>query len=187
MLFLMLVVGAASAQSWRYASVRKGKAPMTIERIKLVPFRGERPLYLLARDVQEGEVSAWNWLSDDGGILRLYGADGARVDSAVLTTGQERLVAIRNADEHPSWRLGKEKEGLQLRPTASEAWVLERILAPVPGTVIKPDPVTILRVTIAAKRRPQYDLQVTGNLQSMSATLLDLAFVLSIWELETSK
>lgn len=168
----------ATAQEWQYAKVWPDKTTREVTRMKLLPGDGSRPLYLVAKPNDLPHQQSWLWVSEQGGFLRLYAGDSARVDSALLVADQTTWKSYREGD---GWKIITENHPLLLRPgETSNSWVLAVVLEPIEGIATLPEPISLLEIHPHPKKKNRFLIQTTGSLESIPVILLELGIALAM-------
>lgn len=166
------------AQEWLYAKVWPDKSSHSLARMKLVAADGRDPFYIVSRHREFPEQNSWNWMSEEGGVLRLFTSDSTARDSALLVSGQTTWKALRKQN---TWFLPNENQPLILRKKIQEdIWLLEVQLAPIEGVQSTPEPILVLRIAPHPKKKNRFLIETTGNLQSIPVVLLELGISLAL-------
>lgn len=166
------------AQEWLYAKVWPDKASHTLVRMKLVAADGRDPFYIVSRHREFPEQHSWNWMSEEGGILRLFTSDSTTQDSVLLVSGQATWKAVRKQN---NWFLLNEHQPLILRKKVQGGiWLLEVQLAPIEGVQSLPAPILMLSIAPHPKKKNRFLIETTGNLQSIPLVLLELGISLAL-------
>lgn len=166
------------AQDWRYAKVWLHKADHSLARMKLVPADGSDPLYIVSRQAAFPDQKSWDWMSEEGGVLRLFPSDSPATDSALLITGQSRWTAYWEQD---SWFLPEGNQPLRLKKQENiDGWLLEVVLEPIDGVESFPEPILILRIFPHPKKKNRFLIETTGNLQSIPTVQIELGIALAL-------
>lgn len=175
-LSLLFQVLALCGQDWRMAKVWMNKENDAITRIKLVPLGREQPLFLLPREAYKNGVTAWDWLSDEGGILRIFGPSAP--DSLVLIAGQTKWRAFPDT---ACWWIVRGADSLRLRQAqAEQAWLVEKLLRPLPGTLTIPPPIRLAAVRRHATKKNRFDIDLTGNLEAVPSIMIEMGIILAL-------
>lgn len=179
--FLILISLSAKgiAQEWLYAKVWPEKATHTLERLKLVASDGRDPFFIVSRHREFPEQHSWNWMSEEGGVLRLFSTDSATHDSVLLISGQARWAAYQVQN---TWSIPIDDRSLSLRTMEEDSniWLLEVILAPIEGVESTPEPILLLSIEPHSKKKNRFLIETTGNLQSIPIVLLELGITLAL-------
>lgn len=178
LLLILFLPFQASAQEWLYAKVWVDKSTHELARMKLVPADGGDPFFVVSRQNDFPDQQSWEWMSDEGGVLRLFSTDSTRHDSALLISGQTRRTVFRKQD---AWLIPNGNQPLLLRTLEnSETWLLEVILEPIEGVQSVPEPILILSLEPHPKKKNRFLIESTGNLQSIPVVLMELGITLAL-------
>ncbi len=146
--------------------------------MKLLPADGGDPFFIVSRQKSFPDQHSWNWMSEEGGVLRLFTSDSTARDSALLVSGQTTWKALHKQN---TWFLLNEHQPLILRRKVQEGiWLLEVQLAPIEGVQSLPAPILMLSIAPHPKKKNRFLIETTGNLQSIPIVLLELGISLAL-------
>jgi hypothetical protein len=175
-LWLIFSLLSMSGQNWATAKVWTHKESGQLTRIKLISSGQEQPLFLLPRQAYKNGVTAWDWLSEEGGILRIFGPSAP--DSFVLIAGQTKWRAFRDT---ACWWIVRGADSLRLRQAqAEQAWLVEKLLRPLPGTLTIPPPIRLAAVRRHATKKNRFDIDLTGNLEAVPSIMIEMGIILAL-------
>lgn len=167
-----------TAQDWLYAKVWAHRSSGELVKMKLLPADGGDPFFIVSRQKNFPDQHSWDWMSEEGGVLRLFSSDSVVHDSVLLISGQTRWVAYQNQG---SWLLPNGDQPLTLKKTEDKkTWLLEVTLEPIDGVQSQPEPILILSIQPHSKKKNRFLIESTGNLQSIPVVLLELGITLAL-------
>lgn len=166
-------------QDWLYAKGWSNKSSHELAKMKLVPADGGDPFFIVSRQEDFPAQHSWNWMSEEGGVLRLFSSDSATHDSALLISGQTRWSAHKDQN---SWSIPIDDRSLLLRTMEEDStiWLLEVILKPIEGVESNPEPILLFSLEPHSKKKNRFLIETTGNLQSIPIVLLELGISLAL-------
>lgn len=174
------------AQTWERVRVwsDRGPSPGNVSKIKLIPASQGAALYAWRQSPVGEDPVTWEWMDEVGGRLLLWTDSLQRADSVFLISGQMTYSGTKRSEDN-SWWLFSRKDTLCVRsaPGHLGVWQIEALLPTVPGAIMRPDPVPLIRIYRHGRRHNRYRLsEPTGQLV-IPANLLNLGIVIAALEL----
>lgn len=172
-----LSTGFLLGQDYTYAKLWRKGPSSSISKLKLLPSNSESAYFLYPRDSYFDDQVAWDWYSEEGGILRAYLSDDS-ADSLSLVAGQIRYIALPSPS---GWLLSGQSRQIQLLQDSEPGnWTLSLVMEALPGAQTAPRPVPLLKIEPHEKKRNRVAIETLSQMASIPESLLEFGIILAM-------
>lgn len=174
---LLMVSGFLQAQDYTYTKVWRKGPSSTLSKLKLLPSNTDQAYFLYPRDSYFEDQVAWDWYSEEGGILRAYLSDNS-ADSLSLVAGQIRYIGLPSSS---GWLLSGQSRQIKLwKESEPGTWTISLVMEALPGTQTAPRPVPLLKIEPHIRVKNRFTIETLSQMESIPESLLEFGIILAM-------